>query len=932
MSYFDRNSRVFQILFALLVVFLLFIASINTHRYASSPTDENWFNNPASNLYVTKSFPADLVGLSTIAGEGELTSSQEDSIQVGDLILFINGRSQRNSLSVMKTLELVPADSTLRFDISRTRFNKDFDYVVNKSVVPDSFFIELPPTAYVFDVFPGGASEQAGMLVGDLIFSIDGQEFDDYYDADNILRRTRSGETVEYKVFRNNREIPLQVKIANFGIQFSMIVALLTGLIFLSLGAFLGIKRPNFFSARILGIVFVLIGYVLLVSYSRGIEVDHFVIIRDALRIIGLLLGVALWLHSFYYFPKQRSEDKPKFWEVGGPYLISGFVVLLVLTNALNEDMGIFVALISMVTYYLIIRVIQRKKISLEYKKLNRTIFWAVLILWILFLILLGGNFVNDGFISAIFILIPLAYLYTIGRYRIWELDLKVRRNIQYTILTIFWGTFVFGSLLFLLLVIANVNINLPNISFTGTSLQISDTPLPETRRNFFENILIIVVAIGLSALLLKIRNVGQKLIDEKYFRSHQSYQYISNALAEVMEHNLTMVDLAKGIVEKLSRLMHLRRAGILFFRNEISGCCHEVYGLQDKEWSEFCIEVEDKLITEIQRFRNEARFSVEFLPSNVRPIFEQMKFRHIIPIRSKDKLVGTLLIGDKLSEAPFDQEDLTLLNSIAKQAAIAVENAFLYEKLAGQERLKLELEIARRIQLASLPQTTPKLDELEIAGISIPATEVGGDYFDYLNGYPNRVTIIVGDVSGKGTSAALYLSKIQGIMRSLQSFDLTPRELFIRANVLLYKDLEKQSFITAIGASFDASNKQLVVARAGHLPLYHYQSNSRKIVLVIPKGLGLGLDTVEKFSSELEETTIHYNKGDVFLLITDGITEARGEGGEEYGEESLVDILKSGNSHSANQIRDEIMASVKKFTGDSHQHDDQTVVVVKAL
>ena len=88
----------------------------------------------------------------------------------------------------------------------------------------------------------------------------------------------------------------------------------------------------------------------------------------------------------------------------------------------------------------------------------------------------------------------------------------------------------------------------------------------------------------------------------------------------------------------------------------------------------------------------------------------------------------------------------------------------------------------------------------------------------------------------------------------------------------------------------------------------------------------------MEKFSSELEETTIHYNKGDVFLFITDGITEARGEEGEEYGEESLVDILKSGNSHTANQIRDEIMASVKKFTGDSHQHDDQTVVVVKAL
>lgn len=932
MSYFDRNPRVFQILFAILVVFLFLIGAVNTYRYASSPTDENWFTNPPSNLYVIKSFPANLVVQQEfIEDVGEQIITEADSIQIGDLILFINGKSKRNSESVTKSLELIPADTTLRFDIFRSRFNKDFDYIVNRSDIPDSFFKELLPTAYVTDVFPGGASDQAGMQDGDLIFSIDGQEFQDFYEADYILRQIRSGQTVEYLVLRDNREIALQVRIANFGIQFSMLVTLITGLIFFCLGAFLGLKRPGILSARLLGLSFVWFGFAALVSYSRIFEIDQFVIIRDALRIISLIIGTAFLLHSFYYFPRLRSEEKPKFWQVAVPNGIAIVVSVLCIAQALDEEMGKLIAIISMVSFFILVRIIHHKKISFEYKKLVRLISWSF-VFSIAVIVFFQGMSINNGFVSALYLVIPFAYLYTIGRYRLLDLDLQVRHNIQYTILTVFWNIIILGALLVILFYLANIKITLPNISFTGTSLELSDTPLLEQRRNFFENLIIILVAVGLSALFWKIRNRGQRLIDEKYFRSHHSYQHVSNALAEVMEHNLSMFDLAKGIVEKLSKLMHLKRAGILFFRNETICCCQEVYGLHDKEWNEFCTEIEEKLVLEIKRFSNESRFSVDILPSDMRPTFQKIGFRHIIAIRSKDKLVGALLIGGKLSDAPFDQQDLALLNSIAKQASVAIENAFLYEKLAEQERLKLELEIARRIQLASLPQTTPKLDELEIAGISIPATEVGGDYFDYLNGFPKRVTIIVGDVSGKGTSAALYLSKIQGILRSLQSFDLTPRELFIRANLLLYKDLERKSFITAIGASFDVSTKQLVVARAGHLPLYHYQSEKQTIEQVIPKGLGLGLDTVEKFTSELEETVIEYKKGDVFLLITDGITEARGLGGGEFGDDNLVKIVERGNSRTANQIRDEIMASVKKFTGDLNQHDDQTVVVVKAV
>jgi len=189
---------------------------------------------------------------------------------------------------------------------------------------------------------------------------------------------------------------------------------------------------------------------------------------------------------------------------------------------------------------------------------------------------------------------------------------------------------------------------------------------------------------------------------------------------------------------------------------------------------------------------------------------------------------------------------------------------------------------------------------------------------------------VIVGDVSGKGTSAALYMSKVQGILRSLHGFGLAPGELFIRANHLLCMDLEKRSFITAMGGAFDTDRKQLVLARAGHLPLFHYHAAAKTVERITPKGLGLGLSPENLFAHELEERRLGYGAGDVFVFVTDGITEGQQQSGDEYGEERLVRLLEEISTAHAEAIRDRVVAEVKAFAGDANQHDDQTVVVVK--
>ncbi|MFQ5631285.1 MAG: GAF domain-containing SpoIIE family protein phosphatase, partial [bacterium] len=665
---------------------------------------------------------------------------------------------------------------------------------------------------------------------------------------------------------------------------------------------------------------------------------DTCIIVRNFPMMFSLYFALAFFAHSRAYFPLERPELLAKRWVIITPYLIAATVLaaVLIIGNENFIQFGFLGVFALTIVFNLIVEIFYRKKRPAEYKQLNRVIArtgWPVCIVTVALGIYLG-NAVGEtgiGFIGIPLALIPLAYLYTIGRYRLLDLDLRIRRNIQYTIVSTIWILLIVSVLAMTVVNLPEIQFTLPNIYITGTGLEFADTPIPEEKQVFIEKLLLMIGAIALCLVALKVAKGGQSVINRKFDQGASDYRKAATALAEVMGTNLTMVDLAKGIVQKLALTLHLKRVGVLFFRNQKMCCCQEAYGFEDDRWFDFCLAINPKLIDQLQKFRSESRFSADYLTGDLKHIFSANGFRNVFIIRSKEKLVGALLIGEKRSESPFHQDDLEFLSSIAKQASVAIENAFLYEELAEQERLKHELAIARQIQLASLPQSTPIMDGLEIDGASVPALEVGGDYFDYLNGQPNEITVIVGDVSGKGTSAALYMSKVQGILRSLHGFNLSPRDLFIHANKLLCQDLEKKSFVTAIGGFFDSSTHIMRLARAGHLPLYYYNAKTEKVELVTPKGLGLGLKNNGVFTSQIEETKIEFHAGDVFLFITDGITEAHNTNGEEFGEDRVALILKNNHHLSPFEIRNSYFAAIERFVTDNYQHDDQTLVVVKA-
>ncbi len=938
----SHKHNLYRILTMALAVYLVAIALGNFHRYSTSTTDENLFATAPSRLYFAHSVEAANAGQTFGANR---PASDPDSARVGDLLISIEGYKTRTLPEFRQAIKNLPADTTARIRVFRPVQGKLHRMQISAAMLTDSLVTEMSGAVHVNSVTSGGASDLAGLSVGDLIVRINGETFYTANGADLILRRARSGSTILYDIIRGGKHITLPVTLARWGFQVAIFLSFLTGLAFWAVGAFLAINRPQIKAALLLGVMFMLFGFVIMTLLSqRDVVFDLFAGVRTVTMVGAFLFGLAIWPHSRLTFPLELPDLPVKRWYVFLPYSLAGFF-LLVFASMTLWNLGSTTAARAMVSGATILLTLHaiyvgfrlRKVRSAQYKTIARWLNWAVIVALALatltsFLLIRFSGPGQFGLMLINLLIIPVTFLYTIGRYQLLEMNLRVRRNVQYSIISALWFTALIAGLIRLLILLPGLYMDIPNIQFTGTSFIVLDLPPDPTVHEFWERLAIIVLTLVLAWLTWRIRNAGQRQIDRLFNRGAYNLSRATSELAEIMATRLGMDDLAKGIIEKLAKLMELKRVGVMFFRDEKACCCRQAHGFDGTQWDNLCVSSSDRLISEIKRFRSESRFSIDYLPHDIKEVFLTEGFRHVIPIRFKNRLVGTFIIGEKLSESPLHIEDLTFLAAVAKQASIAIENAFLHEELTEQERLKHELHIARRIQMASLPQTTPQIEGLDISGTSIPALEVGGDYFDYLNGVAEGLTIIVGDVSGKGTSAALYMSKVQGIIRSLHAFNLSPRELFVRANHLLCDDMEKKSFITALGAFIDTAKRRLVLARAGHLPLFSYNAKSQAVSLITPKGLGLGLgmNADDIFAKEIEETELDYSSGDIFLFVTDGVTEAQTANGGEFGEDKLSELLRSSAALSADDIRDRVISEVKHFAEDQLPHDDQTVVVVK--
>ncbi len=416
--------------------------------------------------------------------------------------------------------------------------------------------------------------------------------------------------------------------------------------------------------------------------------------------------------------------------------------------------------------------------------------------------------------------------------------------------------------------------------------------------------------------------------------RGLQEKELIENFSRE-LGFTIELGKIAQLITKRLIQALNARQ-GVLFFRekgqaSEFNSICsypeplkRQVSISRNKSLCQYFLKIRTPfLLADLKSYS-------KFITS-INIVIDSKNNTLIFPIIINEEVIGLFLLNPKNENVNFTESEILFLNTLIGQAGMAIENALLLNELTEQERLKRELEIARTVQNSLLPQSNPEIAGLDIDGLCIPATEIGGDYFDFFPLDNHTLGIAIADVTGKGTSAAFYMAVVKGIMLSLTPIFSSPQQLLCELNRSLFGTMDRKIFVTMIYGIFDIKKNKLTFARAGDNALIVKNKQNSKVESLTPLGIGLGLEEGIIFDKTISEQEVKFKPGDTFLFYTDGISEAMNLKRQEFGEDRLENIISQTNKQKSSNLREIIINEVNNFVQGAPQHDDITMVTVMA-
>jgi sigma-B regulation protein RsbU (phosphoserine phosphatase) len=295
------------------------------------------------------------------------------------------------------------------------------------------------------------------------------------------------------------------------------------------------------------------------------------------------------------------------------------------------------------------------------------------------------------------------------------------------------------------------------------------------------------------------------------------------------------------------------------------------------------------------------------------------------VPLGVADKVFGIIYADSPIADGRFTEDHLKLLTTLASVAAIRVENARLAEARLQQERLERELQLAMEIQQRFQPAAPPHVPGYELQGISFPCYEIGGDYYDFIKRDDGRLVIALGDVSGKGTAAALLMSSLHAAIHAHSGSHDSLASTISAVNRYLADNIPPNRFVTLFYAELEPETGSLSFLNAGHNPPLIVHS-AGTVEQLAAGGLPLGI----KPNAEFREGRSQMQMGDVLVIYSDGVTEAASPSGEEFGSTRLYEVVSRNIDASAAGIRDRIESALTKFSQGTQAADDITLVIVK--
>ena len=448
-----------------------------------------------------------------------------------------------------------------------------------------------------------------------------------------------------------------------------------------------------------------------------------------------------------------------------------------------------------------------------------------------------------------------------------------------------------------------------------------------------------ILVFFGLVlALRLGVRKRMQAWLDRKFFREAYDAEVVLNELSDEVRRFTETAPLLETVARRVAETLHINQVAMLLRHGEIfqlqQSIGVNVDGVLTLPAQASAVRYLTSTNEPARLYRDDPDAWYLMAGTSERHVLDAVNAELLLPLPGRNRLMGMMALGPKRSEAAYTPADLHLLHTVATQTGLAIEVAELAHSLATEaaqrERVNREMEIAREVQERLFPQEMPVLPGATLAGHCRPALGVGGDYYDVFDLGEGRTGLAVGDVSGKGISAALLMASLRASLRGV-TLD-NPRDfakLMDKVNRLVFEASASNRYATFFFAAFDPKTRRLECVNAGHNPpivLRTGLDGKTETLRLEADGPVVGLLPLAPYT----EQAMTLMPGDLLLLYTDGISEAMTHDDEEWGEERLIEAAERVKHKRADEILRDLFAAADAFTAGAPQHDDMTLLVLK--
>lgn len=701
------------------------------------------------------------------------------------------------------------------------------------------------------------------------------------------------------------------------------VLRFLVSFAFISVGLWAFFARPNVGAVRVF-VLFCLAMSAFMVAGVQALSGAYatFAIpfLDQIIRILSIFatLFAAFWLHLSLLFPRPLALIERRPWL---QYVLSYGPILLyfglgALTTITRTNFAYFVLGLTVMVAagFWILGWRARRATDLLEKRQTKLVVWGTgLALGWLGITVIVASFFRDWFgqhqqvtlfvlnvAFLVLLLAPLSFLYAFNRWRLLDIEAKLRRGTRYILVT---------AASIVLFVLIGLGIGLLVGGNVGRENQL----------------IVTVVVICMTALAIPAQKRLQVKIEQKIYPERERLRQL---IRDFLQRALLLPDkvefwsqlegrLQEGLlVESIYPIVRGSEASYWLKGHQPTPFGEQSDFLARLERESRPLLVDEVLASEKVRVRDD---EATWLTNN--------KVALVLPLVSQQKLVGFIGIGSKVENEDYSAEELRILDSLAPQIAVASENIRLIEENVGKQRLEEQMRMARQIQQGFLPQHLPQTPGLEIAVRSKFSLEVAGDYHDVIDLETGETVVAVGDVSGKGAGAALLMANLQASLRTAIGVGVPISATVARVNNLIYRNTPPEQYITFFVGVFNPRFRTFTYVNAGHNPPILLRG-SGEVELLDEGGLILGcVDGVA-----YQEATIPLRIGDVLILFTDGVSEAMDTAEQEYGEDRLRDYAKALRHLRSQDIAEELEQSVISHRGKDQFDDDFTLMIVRGV